>query len=385
MPILSWRCHQSTSTAGTGTLALNGAAAGRRSFQQAFGAGSRRVPYVIQGTNFFELGHGDFDGGDPGTLARSAVLASSSGGGLVALPSGTADVFSWIDPSQRGVLTGSGSLTLAVADLGNLVVWSGTSAATLALPPVAAVPEGLGVVVRNAGTAALTIDPAGAETINGATALVLAPMQAVELLRVGAGWAGFFEGGGRFVGEIFFFGGSAPPPRCVWANAQSLSRTVYAALFAVFGTTYGAGDGSTTFLVPDLRGRTLFCQDNLGGSAANRLTAANSGINGAQLGAAGGDERLHGHSHGVSEPGHSHGVNDPTHAHSVNAAKRDYSGDGYGGGGWGQNYDLATTGSSTGISIQAANTGISIQGTGSGASQNIPPALVCTAAIYAGV
>ena len=78
-------------------------------------------------------------------------------------------------------------------------------------------------------------------------------------------------------------------------------------------------------------------------------------------------------------------MNDPSHAHSVNAAKRDYSGDGYGGGGWGQNYDLATTGSSTGISIQSANTGISIQGTGSGASQNIPPALVCTAAIYAGV
>lgn len=65
MPILSWRCHQSTNTAGTGTLALN-AAVGRRSFAQAFGAGARRVPYVIQGTNFYEMGYGDFDGGDPG-------------------------------------------------------------------------------------------------------------------------------------------------------------------------------------------------------------------------------------------------------------------------------------------------------------------------------
>jgi hypothetical protein len=43
-----------------------------------------------------------------------------------------------------------------------------------------------------------------------------------------------------------------PPARSVQANGQALSRTVYAALFAIIGTTFGVGDGSTTFNVPTL-------------------------------------------------------------------------------------------------------------------------------------
>jgi microcystin-dependent protein len=44
-------------------------------------------------------------------------------------------------------------------------------------------------------------------------------------------------------------------------------------LFAVLSTTYGAGDGSTTFALPDMRGRVAAGLDNMGGSAASRLTA----------------------------------------------------------------------------------------------------------------
>jgi microcystin-dependent protein len=54
---------------------------------------------------------------------------------------------------------------------------------------------------------------------------------------------------------------------------QAVSRTTYAALFAVVGTTYGAGDGSTTFNLPDLRGRFPLGKDDMGGSSANRVTA----------------------------------------------------------------------------------------------------------------
>jgi microcystin-dependent protein len=384
MPILAWRCQQSTNTAGTGTLALNAAASGRRSFQQAYGTGTRRVPYVIQGASFYEMGYGDFDGGSPGTLARSTVIASSSGGSLVSLPAGTADVFSWIDPAQRGVLTGTGNITLGTTDLGNAVLFQGNTGATLALPAIASVPEGLGVLVRNAGTAALTIDPSGAEQINGQTTLVLAPLQAVDILRVGTAWAAFFEGG-KAVGEIIWGGMNLPPPRCVWANGQNLSRATYAPLFAVFGTTFGAGDGGTTFGIPDLRGRAAFGRDDMGGSAAGRLTGGNSGITGTTLGAAGGDERLHSHNHGVNDPTHNHGVNDPGHTHTVNAALRDYTGDGFGSGGWGQNYNRTSTSSTTGITIQGNGTGISIQGNGAGGAQNVPPAFVANAFIYAGV
>ena len=67
----------------------------------------------------------------------------------------------------------------------------------------------------------------------------------------------------------------------------------YSALFAVIGTTWGNGDGTTTFNIPDLRGRAMFGADNLGGTAANVLTGTGgaAGINGA-LGSSGGAQSV---------------------------------------------------------------------------------------------
>jgi microcystin-dependent protein len=72
---------------------------------------------------------------------------------------------------------------------------------------------------------------------------------------------------------------------------QAISRTDYAGLFAAYSTTYGTGDGSTTFNLPDLRGRVVAGKDDMGGSAASRITNAGSSIVGTTLGAAGGLER----------------------------------------------------------------------------------------------
>ncbi len=55
------------------------------------------------------------------------------------------------------------------------------------------------------------------------------------------------------IGEIRLYGGTDTPATWFEANGQAISRTTYAALFAIYGTTYGAGDGSTTFNIPDLR------------------------------------------------------------------------------------------------------------------------------------
>jgi microcystin-dependent protein len=57
------------------------------------------------------------------------------------------------------------------------------------------------------------------------------------------------------LGEIRLFASSAPPSGWVFAEGQLLSRSANANLFAILGTTYGAGDGVTTFALPDLRGR----------------------------------------------------------------------------------------------------------------------------------
>ena len=55
-------------------------------------------------------------------------------------------------------------------------------------------------------------------------------------------------------GSVYTFAGATVPTGWLKCNGALLSRTTYAALFAVIGTTYGAGDGSTTFALPDLRG-----------------------------------------------------------------------------------------------------------------------------------
>jgi phage-related tail fiber protein len=57
------------------------------------------------------------------------------------------------------------------------------------------------------------------------------------------------------VGSVAFFARATAPTGWLKANGAAVSRTTYAALFAAIGTVFGAGDGSTTFNLPDLRGR----------------------------------------------------------------------------------------------------------------------------------
>lgn len=91
-------------------------------------------------------------------------------------------------------------------------------------------------------------------------------------------------------GAVIPYAGSTAPANWLLCAGQAVSRTDYAALFAVVGTTYGSGNGSTTFNLPDLRGRVVAGEDDMGGTAANRLTSGGSGITGTTLGAAGGAE-----------------------------------------------------------------------------------------------
>ena len=58
-------------------------------------------------------------------------------------------------------------------------------------------------------------------------------------------------------GAVLYFAGQTAPAGWLKANGAAVSRTAYAALFAAIGTTYGAGDGSTTFNLPDLRGEFM--------------------------------------------------------------------------------------------------------------------------------
>lgn len=85
-------------------------------------------------------------------------------------------------------------------------------------------------------------------------------------------------------GAVLPYAVNSAPSGWLLCYGQEVSRTTYAALFAAIGTTYGVGDGSSTFNVPDLRGRVIAGIDNLGGSSANTITDSNADSMGGEFG-----------------------------------------------------------------------------------------------------
>jgi microcystin-dependent protein len=63
--------------------------------------------------------------------------------------------------------------------------------------------------------------------------------------------------GGIPSGVVWSFAGSTAPTGWIICDGSAISRTLYADLYAAIGTTYGTGDGSTTFNIPDGRGRSI--------------------------------------------------------------------------------------------------------------------------------
>lgn len=151
-------------------------------------------------------------------------------------------------------------------------------------------------------------------------------------------------------GVIFPFGGTSAPAGFLMCDGSAVSRAAYPLLFATIGTAFGNGDGSTTFNVPDLRGRVPAGKDDMGGSAANRLTNGGSGVAGNTLGAVGGAET---HTLSASQI--------PPHTHPLPAA-----GAGTGAGSNAQLYQ----GTNTGNINTSANTG------GGAAHNNTQPTMV---------
>lgn len=105
--------------------------------------------------------------------------------------------------------------------------------------------------------------------------------------------------GGLPAGSIIQWGGATAPSNWLLCDGSNVSRSTYASLFAAIGTSFGVGDGTTTFTLPDLRGRvpvgknggTFGTLGTTGGAETHTLTKA-------QLPAVTGDVRLHGGENG---------------------------------------------------------------------------------------
>lgn len=160
-------------------------------------------------------------------------------------------------------------------------------------------------------------------------------------------------------GTVIMTAAPSAPTGYLLCDGAAYSRTTYAALFAAIGTTWGAGDGVTTFNVPDARGR------------APIGVGTGSGLTPRVLAATGGEEthllttpEIPSHTH--TDSGHTHGVTDPGHTHTGT-----YILNSGGSGG------LGTGGPAGPASIPSATTGVTvnsgtanIQNTGGGGTHN---------------
>jgi len=160
-------------------------------------------------------------------------------------------------------------------------------------------------------------------------------------------------------GALQPYAGTTAPAGWLIADGTAVSRTTYARLFGAIGTQHGAGDGSTTFNLPDLRGRIPVALDNQGSG----VDAGRIGVLANTVGLSGGEEL---HALSIAElAAHSH--TDAGHVHQERA------------------WNLVVGGSNTvalqanaaadvGVGSNTSSAAAAIQNTGSGtAHNNMPP------------
>lgn len=181
------------------------------------------------------------------------------------------------------------------------------------------------VGTTNTGAATVNVDSQGAKSIvrsdGSNTALVAGDLVAGMIAEI-------FYDGTRFhlmstqiasaasgdvlarivkVGSVAVWPMTTVPTGWLEADGSAISRTTYAELFAVYGTAYGAGDGSTTFNIPNYKDYFLRGFDAAGTDASSR-TDRGDGTTGAAVGTKQPyDTKAHTHTASVTDPGHAHG------------------------------------------------------------------------------
>lgn len=234
-------------------------------------------------------------GGNPvlvyvGTAAYKVVIKTSTGvtlqtldnvKGAVTASSGSAVVQYSIDA------TSSSTITLTSADYGHIKECDITSASITATLPLASTCANQIFGIIRKGTVSgntLTLAASGSDTVAGSSSVTLTKEN--DCLIVASNGATGYKlisfgrkshlsgitaddlaaGVGNVVGEIKDFAFETVPSLWKECDGSAISRTTYANLFAAIGTSWGQGDGSTTFNLPDFRGRVRRTWDHAAGT-----------------------------------------------------------------------------------------------------------------------
>lgn len=210
--------------------------------------------------------------------------------GMLGTDGATPTALTTLGAALSGILTKSAAYAVVAGDKGKLIDCTGTW--SLSALAAATAGNGFTIAVRNSGSGVITFDPNLTETVDGGATLAINAGESLILYCDGTKWLSVGSSSGVPSGALMPFAGHTAPAGWLLCYGQAVSRTTYVALFNVLGTTYGVGDGSTTYNLPDMRGRVPAGKDNMGGSAANRLTYTASGVDGTAVGAVGGAETV---------------------------------------------------------------------------------------------
>lgn len=305
-----------------------------------------------------------------GLIQGSAVTLDDSGnlsglGNVTAIGNvsvtGNTTITGIVTQSQGTDVASATSVNLAVATTNFVKITGSTTIETLGI-----VTAGTKFTLWTA--AAVTFKYSVGSMVTPKLADVFSPVDGlVEVVSLGANkWSILSHTliGEPEVGALADFAGATVPALYLRNRGQAVSRTTYSRLFAKIGTTHGSGDGTTTFNVPDKQGRASVGLE----ATATRLTSGVSGVDGGTLGASGGNQNMHGHTHTVTDPGHTHGLrlgsNGGSNPNSI--------------------YTNVASANSVSGSTESATTGITLGTTGTGTSQNVQPTIVLDSLIYAG-
>ena len=256
------------------------------------GPALKRYVYA-DGTNVVEAINSVGDFTITGTLGPIASMAVTGG-----ITAATFNKVAITAPATGSTLTIADGKTLTAS---NTLMLTGTDSTSFAFPSAS------DTVVTLAATQTLTNKTLTTAVLGSSTATT----QVAGTSNTTVATTAFVAAAvavGMPTGAVSPYAGSAAPTGWLLCYGQAISRATYATLFAAISTTYGIGDGTTTFNLPDMRGRVAAGADNMGGSAAGRLTSTTMSPDGNTLSATGGTQT---HTLITAEmPSHTHALSD---------------------------------------------------------------------------